>query len=301
MYPGNFDNILNFRDVGTTINTLTNSQSLKPNLIYRSARPDTATIKDRDRLTSHYHICTIIDLRSKTEHINAAKKHADTAAIPPVTPERNTQSSKSTTPLAIPNITYKYISINGPAFERALLRQLSWSSTSKLLGLMAFGYRNDAIAILGREVMQPRGLIGLGMDTLDHSMREIKQVFDVLADKSAYPVVIHCTQGKDRTGLIVMLALLLCNTDQGAVERDYQMSEKELEAEKEERMKEISRMGMDESFAACPAGFVEKMVEHLDQRYGGVQKYLLTVGVGSEQQRKVKDALLQSCDGMTNV
>ena len=26
-----------------------------------------------------------------------------------------------------------------------------------------------------------------------------------------FPVVIHCTHGKDRTGVIVMLLLLLCN------------------------------------------------------------------------------------------
>lgn len=41
---------------------------------------------------------------------------------------------------------------------------------------MLFGYRMQAISILGQEVMQPRGLIGLGYDTLDHSGPEIAQV-----------------------------------------------------------------------------------------------------------------------------
>lgn len=41
---------------------------------------------------------------------------------------------------------------------------------------MLFGYRMQAISILGREVMQPRGLIGLGYDTLDHSGPEIAEV-----------------------------------------------------------------------------------------------------------------------------
>lgn len=34
----------------------------------------------------------------------------------------------------------------------------------------------QAISVLGREVMLPRGLVGLGLDTLDHSGPEIAQV-----------------------------------------------------------------------------------------------------------------------------
>lgn len=34
----------------------------------------------------------------------------------------------------------------------------------------------QAIAILGREVMLPRGLVGLGLDTLDHCGPEINEV-----------------------------------------------------------------------------------------------------------------------------
>lgn len=41
---------------------------------------------------------------------------------------------------------------------------------------MIFGYRMEAIAILGREVMQPRGLIGLGCDTVDYCGSEIAHV-----------------------------------------------------------------------------------------------------------------------------
>jgi protein-tyrosine phosphatase len=46
----------------------------------------------------------------------------------------------------------------------------------KLVGLMAMGYRLEAISILGREVMQPRGLIGLGLDTIHHCGPETAQV-----------------------------------------------------------------------------------------------------------------------------
>ena len=33
----------------------------------------------------------------------------------------------------------------------------------------------------------------------------------ILMMEANFPVVIHCTHGKDRTGVIIMLLLLLCN------------------------------------------------------------------------------------------
>jgi protein-tyrosine phosphatase len=301
--PPKFENILNFRDVGTTINALTNTSTLRPNLLYRSARPDTATPTDRSLLTSHFHIKTIVDLRSKTEHINVAKAHANAASIPPAVPDSESEpkspckgrASPSETPvsLTIPTITYNYISLNGPAFERHLLRSLPYFSLFKLVSFMAFDYRDSAIAILGAQVMAPRGLVGLGLDTLDHSTREIKSCFDIFANADSYPVMVHCTQGKDRTGLIILLVLLLCGVGQEPAEADYVLSKKELVPEQEERLKDIRKVGLDESFAGCPAEFVETVIKHLDDRYGGVEKYLTQIGVGEKAQRRIREIMLK--------
>jgi protein-tyrosine phosphatase len=290
--PPKFENVLNFRDVGKTINTFTSTSTLQPSLLYRSARPDTATLDDRCLLTTRYRIKTIVDLRSKTEHVNVAKAHFNTASLPPAVPDAPDTSPPATPPLHIPNIQYNYISLNGPSFERHLVRSLSYFSLFKLLSFLALGYRDAAIAILGAEVMTPRGLVLLGLDTLDHSTREIKSCFDILADADAYPVLVHCTQGKDRTGLIVLLILLLCGVGQEAAQADYVMSEKELEPEREERLEDIRRVGLNESFASCPAEFVEAVTKHLDERYGGVDKYLANIGVGEEAQRRIREILL---------
>lgn len=48
--------------------------------------------------------------------------------------------------------------------------------SSKLVTLMALGYRMEAISILGKNVMQPRGLVGLGYDSLDNCGPEIAEV-----------------------------------------------------------------------------------------------------------------------------
>ena len=292
--PHRFDHLLNFRDVGTTINRSTGTTTLKMERFYRSALPDGASEADRTHLTQTLGIRTIIDLRSKTEHIEAGKKHASSTspAIFDSTVISRTKKPVSS-PLRMPGVNYVDISLNGGAFERALLWQLKYTSLAQLVWLMMFGYREDAIGILGREVMQKRGLIGLGMDTLDSSTTEIKDVFGVLANEDIYPVMVHCTQGKDRTGLIVLLVLMLCGVDQTAIADDYMRSEGDLEVEKEGRLEGISRIGLGAEFADCPDAFVNEMIKHLQEQHGGIDKYLNSIGVDATAQQSVRNIMLQ--------
>jgi len=289
-----FDNVLNFRDVGSYINQHEKKQHLRLGQLYRSARPDSASSSDRQKLQHGLSIKTIIDLRSKTEHIEAAQKHAKrTAASSAVT--AFTSDDKIGDPIKIPGINYADINLNGKGFERHLVWQLSYGNLASLVGYMLFGYRLQGISIIGKNVLQKRGLVGLGQDTLDHSGPEIKQVFDVLADPKSYPVLVHCTQGKDRTGLIVMLVLLLCDVDAAAITDDYVKSESELEPEFEERMKEIASIGLDESFARCPPDFVRNIVSFLESHYGSVEKYLSGIGVTQKQLDSIRQVLVEKC------
>lgn len=158
---------------------------------------------------------------------------------------------------------------------------------------MALGYRVEAVSIIGTEVMQPRGLTGLAFDTLATGTAEILSVFRLLAQEMEYPVMIHCTQGKDRTGLIVILLLLMLGIPIVAIAADYQASERELQAELEERIAELRRGGLEADFAQCPAGFVQAVVAEIDGKYGGIEKYLTEkVGVDEGMQRRLKDVML---------
>jgi protein tyrosine/serine phosphatase len=153
--------------------------------------------------------------------------------------------------------------------------------------LMIFGYRMEAISILGREVMQPRGLVGLGFDSIDHCGPEIADALRAYSDTSNYPILIHCTQGKDRTGLIIALVLLLLSVPVPAISHDYCMSEGELEPERESRLKEIRSIGLTEDFAGCPADWIDKMEGHLADKYGGVRKYCRSIGFSEEDEENL--------------
>lgn len=156
------------------------------------------------------------------------------------------------------------------------------------------GYRSDAVRLIGEQVMQPRGLIGLAQDTLDASTAEIRAVFEVLARDDAYPVLAHCTQGKDRSGLIILMILLLAGeaVPAAAISDDYRRSELELVAEFEERMREIRALGLGEDYTRCPPGFVEAVTQYLQDKYGGVKGYLAGIGIDEEMQEHIRQKLL---------
>ena len=282
--------VLNFRDVGVTVNTLLSTPFLRPGLLYRSARPDDASLADRIALTSTYKINSIIDLRSTTEHISQANKRVvnvpDSALLPQI-------DFEVLGAIKIDGIKYHEINLNGGAFARALLWRLQWSSLAKLLWYMVMGYRTQAIAILGNEVMAPRGLIELGKDSLDHGTSELRGIFSLIADSKNFPILVHCTQGKDRTGIVVLLLLLLCDVPFGAISADYMASERELASERDERLKEMREVGMGEEFASCPAEWAEEMVRYVQEVHGGVGKYMERIGVDKGTQERIRQTIIE--------
>ena len=87
-----------------------------------------------------------------------------------------------------------------PYSQTPHLDKVADAGTSKFLILFTFGYRMQALGILGREVMLPRGLVGLGLATMDLSGAEIRETLLLYTSASPLPSVVHCTHGKDRTG-----------------------------------------------------------------------------------------------------
>lgn len=268
-----FDRILNFRDVGKFLNHDAGQQLYTSGLLFRSAAPGSASPEDRTRLVNEYRIQTIIDLRTPTEHAEAKRKHGD---------DRPT----------ITGIQYREINMNGSAYSNALIKQLSWTQRAKLYSLYIAGWRLSAISVLGENVIAKRGLAGLAEDSLVHSTAEVKAIFDILADADSYPVLIHCTQGKDRTGLVVLLVLLLLDAPMSSIERDYTLSQSELLPQRSEKLAEIASIGLPTEFADCPADWVEKVSGWIDEQHGDVESYLQSCGVTGVQCKAIRTILL---------
>lgn len=72
---------------------------------------------------------------------------------------------------------------------------------------------------------------------------------------------------------------------------DYRLSETELLPEKEGRLKEIKSIGLTEEFANCPLNWIEKMKEHLEEKYGGVRGYCRSIKFSEEDEQQLREVL----------
>ncbi|KAJ4020923.1 hypothetical protein NW766_002418 [Fusarium irregulare] len=242
-------NVLNFRDVGKTVNDF---------------------------------------LGTRTEHLNQAKRRKEQSSIPALVQSNEALAE----PLQISGLNYREVKITGRPFELFLLSQLSWWDFFRVVFLFVCGYRTEAINIIGEKVMIPRGLVGLGLDTLDQSTREIHEALSLYADQSALPSIVHCTQGKDRTGLICALVLMILDVPISAIEHDYSLSDEALVPEREQRLIEIREIGLTDEWLYTADDMIIGLQKHLESKYGGLNAYLDGIGFGAAERAKLREALL---------
>ncbi|OAQ77638.1 tyrosine/serine protein phosphatase [Purpureocillium lilacinum] len=290
------DKVLNFRDVGKTVNLYLGERRVREGVIFRSARPDDATPRDKTIIRDQLAIRTVIDLRTKTELLEQAQKsHAQGHGAEPSSPG----GTAPVHPPRIKGIEYKEIKITGRSFEKHLMSQLS----CKVIVLYIVGYRIDAVRIIGQEVLLARGLVGLGTDTLDHSGAEIREALLLYGSSQSVPVLVHCTQGKDRTGtfpfscealfgIVCALLLMILEVPASAIEHDYFLTDAALVSEREERIAEIRNIGLTDEWFNTAEDMITGMEKHLAQTYGGLDAYLDGIGFSEEDRARLREKLL---------
>jgi len=83
------------------------------------------------------------------------------------------------------------------------------------------------------------------------------------------------------------MILFLLEVPITAMTSDYVMSEEELLPERESRLDEIRAIGLSDDFAGCPKDWIERMHEHLQEKYNGVKGYCKTIGFTEEEQAEL--------------
>lgn len=104
-----------------------------------------------------------------------------------------------------------------------------------------------------------------------------------IADAPAAPILVHCHAGKDRTGVVVALALRLAGVRVDAVADDYAESGVQLaDMLARDRVSAVER-GMDDALAerlfTVRREAMEETVHRIDAEHGGAAELLRTIGL----------------------
>lgn len=96
------------------------------------------------------------------------------------------------------------------------------------------------------------------------------------------PVIVHCAAGKDRTGMVVALALSAIGVEREAIIADYALTGERIAAIMARlRSSEIYRRdleGVTDESRLPRAEYLERVLEVLDERFGGAAQWLTQHG-----------------------
>jgi protein-tyrosine phosphatase len=133
---------------------------------------------------------------------------------------------------------------------------------------------------------------------LDSAQERLAQVLRTLAQPRALPALVHCTAGKDRTGLVVALLLAIAGVPAPTIAADYALSDTYLGPDfRAEARKRALAAGLDwnvyQQLLICPPELMLDALAYLDERYDGVQGYVRTIGLTEAEVDALRDALTE--------
>jgi protein-tyrosine phosphatase len=156
-----------------------------------------------------------------------------------------------------------------------------------------------ATAIAATQAPNASSLADRYMELLDSGQECLATSLRLLGKPSTYPVVFHCTAGKDRTGLLAAVVLALLGVSDEDVLADYEASSQATTAIVDrltERGEEGRTLASHPAFTAPhgidPAAMQEVMLR-LRSRYGSMVGYARALGVSASMLAGLEASLLE--------
>jgi protein tyrosine/serine phosphatase len=146
---------------------------------------------------------------------------------------------------------------------------------------------------------------GMCDNLIDDYMRQIEvngafvaEALSLICDPANLPVVVHCTAGKDRTGIVIAMLLDLLGVERASIVADYHVTTKNM-APVVERIRNapvFKENGLayapDWIFASDPET-MHAFHERMTQAYGGAEQWARQHGVTAEQVAQLRASLLE--------
>lgn len=128
---------------------------------------------------------------------------------------------------------------------------------------------------------------------LDHCRDSIGAVFERLAAPGALPALIHCTAGKDRTGLIVALLLRLSGVPHHVIAADFALSEPALADAPAFAHHRQRLLNAGHGHLLCaPPELIGESLNYIEETHGSVVNYLYSCGLREPALTRLSTALI---------
>ena len=124
------------------------------------------------------------------------------------------------------------------------------------------------------------------------------RLFGILSDEDNLPVVLHCTAGKDRTGVSTAFLLSVLGVSRDVIEADYLLTN--LDTERQADFIE-GTVGYPDGYdrkkmidvAGVPKDAMKDFLDGVESKWGSAIEYLEKIGVTQEQMDMVRHNFLE--------
>lgn len=120
--------------------------------------------------------------------------------------------------------------------------------------------------------------------TAAHDQETVQQVLKILSETSTGAIILHCTEGKDRTGFVVLFILCILGVDLEVIRQDYLASNEILKKYRAVRDKEFKDTGKSLTFRAnmrilssASDSFFNTILFTIEKEYGDLGLYLKNI------------------------
>jgi protein-tyrosine phosphatase len=247
---------VNVRDLGGT--PTSDGGSIVAGRLLRSENLQELTERDITRLVDDIGVTTVVDLRSTNEVTIEGPAPLD--ALPGV---RHVYHP----------VLREFLDVNDTV-KAALLTEAAEADTAR--------YPDDPMC-------------GHYLGYLENRPEEVTGALRAIATAPGAAIV-HCAAGKDRTGVVVALALTVAGVEPEPVVADYVASTEKIEA----IIERLARSKMYAGVSATPirahsprSETMKAFLEQLDARYGGIEAWLAGHGFGPDEVAGLRAKLRQ--------
>lgn len=134
-----------------------------------------------------------------------------------------------------------------------------------------------------------------------HDQKTVRQVLKILSETEEGAIIFHCTEGKDRTGFVVLFVLYILGVDLEVIRHDYLASNEILAEYRAARDKRFKEAGKNLTFRAnmrvlssASDSLFDTILLTIEKEYGNLETYLRDVlNVTPELETKLRELYLE--------